>query len=130
MTIEIKVDSFEELQVLAEKIVAGTKDKELDHKSLNEAAKETAEIINRAEAKIEKEEKKAEEKPAGEEKKVDIDELKAEVKKMLAAVNKKAKQNWAKEWINALGHENILEVNTEDELNQLKKLAEEVLNAE
>lgn len=94
-------------------------------KELNESAKKTAEIINRAEAK-EEAEKKAKPAPAPE---PEVDEsYRVEVRKVLAALNKKTGENTASKLIKEFGVDKLTDVKLAD-LPALMAKAEEVRDA-
>ena len=98
---------------------------ELTAKELNESAKKTAEIINRAEAK-EEAEKKAKPAPAPE---PEVDEsYRVEVRKVLAALNKKTGENTASKLIKEFGVDKLTDVKLAD-LPALMAKAEEVRDA-
>lgn len=99
-------------------------------KELNESAKTTAEIINRAEAKEEAEKKAAEKKakpaPAPE---PEVDEsYRVEVRKVLAALNKKTGENTASKLIKEFGVDKLTDVKLAD-LPALMAKAKEVRDA-
>jgi len=94
-------------------------------KELNESAKTTAEIINRAEAK-EEAEKKAKPAPAPE---PEVDEsYRVEVRKVLAALNKKTGENTASKLIKEFGVDKLTDVKLAD-LPALMAKAKEVRDA-
>ncbi len=94
-------------------------------KELNESAKKTAEIINRAEAK-EEAEKKAKPAPAPE---PEVDEsYRVEVRKVLAALNKKTGENTASKLIKEFGVDKLTDVKLAD-LPALMAKAKEVRDA-
>lgn len=103
---------------------------ELTAKELNESAKKTTEIINRAEAKEEAEKKAAEKKakpaPAPE---PEVDEsYRVEVRKVLAALNKKTGENTASKLIKEFGVDKLTDVKLAD-LPALMAKAKEVRDA-
>jgi ERCC4-type nuclease len=94
-------------------------------KELNESAKKTAEIINRAEAK-EEAEKKAKPAPSPE---PEVDEsYRVEVRKVLAALNKKTGENTASKLIKEFGVDKLTDVKLAD-LPALMAKAKEVRDA-
>lgn len=94
-------------------------------KELNESAKTTAEIINRAEAK-EAAEKKAKPAPAPE---PEVDEsYRVEVRKVLAALNKRTGENTASKLIKEFGVDKLTDVKLAD-LPALMAKAKEVRDA-
>lgn len=98
-------------------------------KELNESAKTTAEIINRAEAK-EAAEKKAKPAPApAPEPEPEVDEsYRVEVRKVLAALNKKTGENTASKLIKEFGVDKLTDVKLAD-LPALMAKAKEVRDA-
>lgn len=99
-------------------------------KDLNESAKKTAEIINRAEAKEEAEKKAAEKKakPAPDPEPEVDESYRVEVRKVLAALNKKTGENTASKLIKEFGVDKLTDVKLAD-LPALMAKAKEVRDA-